>query len=265
MDERHWWFASKLQETFQFGGYDTPTLLEDFLSEPDVVDLINKFLSPGLPRKLFFYCDAIPLSSHCSPAPDRGEVVQTSPTTSRSLRIVSQLTKDVLSQGDVCLYVLRTSVDTEVDASMMEKELYCGELKHSVLSSLATLLAEVYNPVLHSQRNWRECSDETVTNFLQNFNKFSSSLSETSSKAQIYNAILRRPGQELKSSLLLGQDGQHKGEGNGGGGRGLEGAVRGCELLVGDWIGTIESLLIDTTDERYDYHNDRVPLRLCML
>jgi len=41
MAERHWWFASKLQETFHFGGYDNPTLLEDFLSEPEVVELIN--------------------------------------------------------------------------------------------------------------------------------------------------------------------------------------------------------------------------------
>ena len=250
MEERHWWFASKLQETFHFGGYDNPTLLEDFLSEPDVVDLINKFLSPGQPRKLFFYCDAAPPSSHSSPVPPQshGEF-QASPDASRRLHVVSQLTKDVLAQGCVCLYVLRTNVEVEVDVSMMERELYCGELRHSVLSSLATLLAEAYGPILHTQKNWQECSDETVIIFLQNFNKFSNALCDLATKVQVYQPILQRPSQTLKSDLIYGQDHLHRG-GGGGGGRGLEDLLGECDALVSDWIGSIQSLLIDTTDER---------------
>ena len=255
MDERHWWFASKLQETFHFGGYDNPTLLEDFLSEPDVVELINKFLSPGEPRKLFFYCDATPPSSHCSPVPSHGGEVQTTPSIpSRRLHIVSGLTRDVLAQGCVCLYVLRKNAETEVDASLMERELYCGELKHSVLSSLATLLAEAYNPILHSQRNWRECSDETVTNFLQNFSKFSAALSDSAMKAEMYQPILQRPSHDLKSYLSHGQELQPRGGavgGAAGGARRWEEAMEECETLVGDWIGTLESILIDAMDERY--------------
>lgn len=249
MDERHWWFASKLQETFHFGGYDNPTLLEDFLSEPDVVDLINKFLSPaGEPQKLFFYCDAAPPSSHCSPVQSHGEE-QSPMGPSRQLHTVSHLTKDVLAQGCVCLYVLRKSVETEVDASSMEKELYCGELRHSVLSNMATLLAEAYNPILHSQRNWKECSDETVANFLQSFSKISSSLCDSALKAQIYQPILQRPGHELRSFLVHGQELQYRGPGAGGGNK-FEEVIEDCEALVADWIGTIESLLIDATDER---------------
>ena len=248
MDERHWWFASKLQETFHFGGYDNPTLLEDFLSEPDVVELINKFLSPGEPHKLFFYCDANPPSSHCSPVPSLGGEVQTSSIPSRRLNLVSVLTRDVLAQGCVCLYVLRKNVETEVDAALMERELYCGELKHSVLSSLATLLAEAYNPILHSQRNWRECSDETVVNFLQNFGKFSTALSDSAMKVQMYQPVLQRPRQDLRSYLSHGQEQQHRG--GGGGGRRWEEAMEECEALVGDWIGSLESILIDATDER---------------
>lgn len=246
MDERHWWFASKLQETFHFGGYDNPSLLEDFLSEPDVVDLINKFLSPGEPQKLFFYCDAAPISSHCSPVPSQGDT-QNSPPSSRRLHVVSKLVRDVLAQGCICLYVLRKSVDAEVDVSLMEKELYCGELRHSVLSSLATLLTEAYNPILHSQRNWKECSDETVANFLQNFNRLSNTLSDSATEAQIYQRVLQRPSQELRSNLLHGQEVQHKGMW---GSLRLEDVMEGCEALVGDWVGTIESLLIDAADER---------------
>lgn len=250
MDERHWWFASKLQETFHFGGYDNPTLLEDFLSEPDVVDLINEFLSPGEPKKLFFYCDAAPPSSHCSPVPSHGEA-QTPPDSSRRLHIVSHLTRDVLAQGCVCLYVLRKNVEAEVDAALMEKELYCGELRHSVLSSLATLLAEAYYPILHSQRNWKECSDEMVAIFLQNFNKVSNAICDSATKVQIYQPVLQRPGHELKGYLMHGHDVQHRGSA---GVKKMEEVVEECEALVGDWIGTIESLLIDATDERQATH-----------
>lgn len=246
MDERHWWFASKLQETFHFGGYDNPTLLEDFLSELDVVDLINKFLSPGEPQKLFFYCDAAPPSSHCSPVPSHGEVQSPSGSSSRQLHAVSHLTRDVLAQGCVCLYVLRKNIDKEVDVSMMERELYCGELRHSVLSNMATLLAEAYNPILHSQRNWKECSDETVANFLQGFNKISNSLCDSALKAQIHQPVLQRPSHELRSFLVHGQD-LHRGTGAS---KKLEEAMEECDALVTDWIGTVESLLIDATDER---------------
>ncbi len=244
MDDRHWWFASKLQETFNFGGYDNPTLLEDFLSELDVVDLINKFLAPGEPRKLFFYCDAAPPSSHCSPIPSHRET-QSPIGPSRQLHTASQLTKDVLARGCVCLYVLRKNTEAEVDASMMDKELYCGELKHSVLSSMATLLSEAYNPILHSQRNWRACSDETVTNFLQNLNKISNSLFDSALKAQMYQPVLQRPSAELRGTLVHGQDVRGLGAG-----KKLDEVVEECEALVADWIGTVESLLIDATDER---------------
>ena len=238
MDERHWWFASKLQETFHFGGYDNPTLLEDFLSESSVIDLINSFLAPGEPHKLFFYCDAS-VNDYKSDDP--------SATSPRQLRIVSQLSKDVVSQGCVCLYILRRDIGAEVDVTQMEKYLFCGELRHSVLSSLASLLTEVYTPLLHSQRNWGECSEESVANFLQNFDKFSNSLLETAVQAQIHQTLLRRPGYDLRCDLA-GQ-----GQRVGGGNRGitlLSEVLMECEALVSDWISTIESILLEATDER---------------
>ena len=229
MDERHWWFASKLQETFHFGGYDNPTVLEDFLSDPEVVDLINDFLAPGEPRKLFFHCD--------EPARDGSRT----PSASRRLHATSELTADSVNRGKVCLYVLRAETDGEVDATQMERELFCGELRHSVLSSLASLLSEAYTPLLHSQKNWGECNDATVTNFLQNFDKFSSTLLETATLAQTQRPILQRP------SLELGAELQHLQ------GRSVLSAetVGECEGLVGEWVNSIDGLLLEATDERY--------------
>lgn len=237
MDERHWWFAAKLQETFHFGGYDNPTLLEDFLSEPEVVELINEFLAPGEPRKLFFYCDEFPAS------PTPGGESRVPSATSRQLHVTAQLTQDVTSHGQVCLYVLRTDTGGEVDVTQMEKQLFCGELRHSVLSSLASLLSEAYAPLLHSQKNWGECGMDNVSNFLQNFDKFSLVLLDTASNVQAHQSILKQPTLDLE--VFQQQTGS-----KGGLNLVLGDIVSEYEALVADWISTIESVLIDTTDER---------------
>lgn len=243
MDERHWWFASKLQETFHFGGYDNPTLLEDFLSDPEVVDLINDFLSPGEPSKLFFYCDEIlclsPRGAESPVLSARGSPIRT-PSYSRQLRITSELSKNVISPGKVSLYVLRRDTDGEVDIAAMEKEIFCGELRHSVLSGLATLLREAYGPLLHLSKSWGECSRENVSSFLNSFDKFSAALSEISLQTQVGRLLLERPSDELKMAIVL----QH--------GRGilLGPVLSECETLVADWVSSIEGLMIETTDER---------------
>ncbi|KAL5457324.1 hypothetical protein EMCRGX_G034572 [Ephydatia muelleri] len=232
MDERHWWFASKLQETFHFGGYDNPTLLEDFLSQPDVVDLINRFLGPGEPNKLFFYCDELPAGG------------ARAPSTSRQLCVVSQLGKDIIYLGKVCLYMLRINTGGEVDLTQMEKEIFCGELKHSVLSSFAALLTEAYGPLLHSQKDWGDCPHETVTNFLQNVSKFSASVMDLATFSQIHQSPLQRPSAALRNEIIQSQSkGLLSGDAD---------LLTSCESLVNDWIGTIESLLMDTTDERLE-------------
>lgn len=228
MDERHLWFGSKLQETFHFGGYDNPTVLEDFLSDPEVVDVINDFLAPGEPRKVFFYCDESPRDG------------SRTPSASRRLHATSELTSDTLSRSQVCLYVLRAETEGEVEAAQMERELYCGELRHSVLSSLASLLSEAYTPLLHSQKNWGECSDAAVTSFLQNFDKYSSALLNSATLSQTQRPLLQRPSPELRAELQNLQ------------GRSVLSVetVEDCEGLVGDWISSLEGLLLEATDER---------------
>ena len=57
MDERHWWIAGKIQESLKVGGFDNPTLIEDFMCKPETLDMINEFLQPGGPCRLFFFCD----------------------------------------------------------------------------------------------------------------------------------------------------------------------------------------------------------------
>ena len=229
MDERHWWFASRLQETFHFGGFDSPSLLEDFLSDPEVMELINSFLAPGEPRKLFFYCDEAPPTRDGSRTPS---------ASSRRLRAAPELGGES-DRGKVCLYVLRADTSNEVEPAQMERELFCGEIRHSALSSLAALLCEAYNPLLHCQRHWGDCSEAAVASFLENFDKHSSALLETASLSQTRRPLLARPSLELQSLQ------QH-------GGRNVLSVetVAECEGLVGEWVNAVESLLLDATDER---------------
>ena len=254
MDERHWWFAAKLQETFHFGGYDNPTLLEDFLSESDVGDLINKFLSPGEPCKVFFYCSAAPPRDLSSPdalgALDSGS---SSPSLSRTLHVTSRLTKDVVAQGCVCLYVLRKNVESEIEFSMMEKELFCGEIRQSLLSSLAMLLTEAYLPILQSQVDWGQCSEESIASFLQSLSKFSSILSGVASEVQMKRPVLKQPSRTLLEELTQGHGGGGAGSiasGGGLGGRGPDIVLKEVDTIITDWSSTIESLIIEIMDER---------------
>ena len=251
MDERHWWFAAKLQETFHFGGYDNPTLLEDFLSESDVGDLINRFLSPGEPCKLFFYCNAAP--PQALTPPDALARLETSPSSlARTLHVTSRLTKDVVAQGCVCLYVLRKNMESEIESSMMEKELFCGEIRQSLISSLAMLLTEAYLPILQSQVDWGQCSEESITSFLQNLSKFSSVLSGVATEVQMKRPVLRQPSRALMDELSHGYSGGGASIGSGGGlgGRGPDAVLKEVDVIIADWSSTIESMMIEIMDER---------------
>lgn len=231
MDERHWWFASKLQETFHFGGYDNPSLLEDFLSDFEVAEIISKFLGPGEPRNLFFYCEE-EVEEEDSRAPS---------APSRQLHVTSHLRKDVFSKSQVCLYVLRKGTDGEVDVSQLDRELYCGELRHSAVSSLSTLLEEAYAPLLRRQRNWGACTQENVSNFLQTFERLSSALSESAAEVLVHSVLLQQPSPSLREALQQQHGGRFPISSE---------VVEESEKLVADWVDTIDSLLLEATDER---------------
>jgi len=103
MDERHWWMAGKIQESFHIGGYDNPTLLEDFFDNDQTLEMINGFLSAGGQSRLFFYCDR----------PETGML------STRQLHITGTLAslKDVNLEAITILYFLRRDTEREVGGS----------------------------------------------------------------------------------------------------------------------------------------------------
>lgn len=172
MDERHWWIATKIQESFHIGGFnDNPTLLEDFLCEPRTLELINQFLGQGGLNKLFFYSDR-PQTSALQPSGLQS---------TRQLHVVDSLANlnDVNIEETTCLYFLRHSVEKEVDPVRMEKDIFCGELRHSVLDNLNTLLSDIFLPLLKAQKDWGLCSEENKNQCLNNLERYAAALSET--------------------------------------------------------------------------------------
>lgn len=170
MDERHWWIASKIQETFKIGGYDNPTLLEDFIIEDITLGKINKFLKASGPCRLFFYCEK----------PETGVL------STRELHVTGTLAslKDTNLEGVNILYFLRNRVDKDVDGTRMERDIFCGELKHNTIETLTTLLSDVYIPLLKAQKDWGECNPDGQSQLMNNMDKFLTALNESTASLQ---------------------------------------------------------------------------------
>ena len=170
MDERHWWIAGKIQETFKIGGYDNPTVWEDFITEENTLAKINKFLKSGGPCRLFFYCEK----------PESGAL------TTKDLHVTGTLAslKDTNLERVNILYFLRNRVDKDVDGTRMERDVFCGELKHNTIETLTTLLSDVYIPLVKAQKEWGECNQEGQMHLMHNMDKFLTALNESTASMQ---------------------------------------------------------------------------------
>ena len=174
MDERHWWVASKIQESFHIGGYDNPTLLEDFLSVTDTFNMIERFLSDSGPCRLFFYCDRL----------------QSGVLSTRQLHITGTLAslKDVNLETITILYFLRHN-NVPIDPAHIQNYIYCGELKGNTIEVLNSLLTEIYVPLIRNQKEWGQCSAENRMVLLHNLDKTVTSLSESSGQASSKHVV----------------------------------------------------------------------------
>ncbi|XP_066278010.1 uncharacterized protein [Branchiostoma lanceolatum] len=223
MDERHWWIATKIQESFHIGGFDNPTLLEDFLCEPRTLELINQFLNPNGPAKIFCCCDK----------PQQGTL------STRDLFITTSLANLKVSvENTLILYFLRLKTNKEVDPVRMERDIFCGELKQSAAENLTLLLSHVFLPVLRAQKDWGQCSDDQASQCVHNLEKYLGVLSEYGASTSATQQLLKKPeilvSSDFKQYRAAAFD---------------ETIVGEYETLVSDWIMTIDSILADGSAE----------------
>ncbi|KAK6987323.1 dynein heavy chain 5 axonemal [Biomphalaria glabrata] len=227
MDERHWWIAIKIQESFKLGNNDNPTHLEEFMCEESTLSKVNKFLKAGGPCRLFFYCEKT----------DAPEV------TTREIHCTGNLAtlKDVQLDKVTILYFLRNQVEKDVDLVKMERDIYCGELKHNTIETLNSLLSDIYIPLTRAQKNWGQCDEECQTSLMLSMDKFVTALNETAAlMSHSRQWMLKQP-----ESIVLNDFKQQRAaalDSN---------LISQYEELLSDWMSTIESILTDTSDERF--------------
>ncbi|XP_068137634.1 dynein axonemal heavy chain 5-like isoform X2 [Hyperolius riggenbachi] len=231
MDERHWWIVSKVQQTFHTaGGQDSSSALEAFILQANNLQLINCFLQAGGQQTLFFLVETNdPLNS---------------------LTWQFHITSDLLNLDHITwkssfpsvIYFLRLQTKCEIDATMMEKDIFCGEIKENPLESLKCILNELCIPLLRSQKDWGSCSQESVAHFLSGLEKHYTAVEEAATinnTGKQHLAILKRPqnivSQDViqQRSIILDPE-----------------TVSESEALLSEWMKSIEQILMEAVDER---------------
>lgn len=222
MDEKNWWFATKLQESFQIGGYDCPTLLEDFLSDTRTSNLIDSFFSAGGIRKLFFFCKES--------------------SGNRELYVTELPVKDVCGDGYCCMYVFRADNVLPIDVTKLDEQIFCGEMKQSVWSSLELLLSEIYPELFRVQKSWDKYTVRELEHFFGSVATTQKALAaefcSSSRSGQRGFVILKQPQRALLHELRLNSSNDSK-------------LLLDVESLVGDWLMTIEGVIMEGDEERY--------------
>lgn len=227
MDDRHWWFSAKLQEYFALGGYDKPSLLEDFMCENTTLELIDSFLGASGTPRLFFYSQ--PVGGNEKDGQRRLFVTDLPPTSD--------------SYGEKCVYFLRTDSSLPVPVAGLERQVLCGVLHHSAVRSLCTLLSDVYAPLLRAQTDWGKCGQDDAQAFLISLDKLLAALSEQAClSTSASTPLLRMPaggGVSTRTGVFGDKPSRQAVE-----------QLREFDQLCVEWSNIIEGVLLDGRQTR---------------
>lgn len=261
MDERHWWLATKIQESFGIGGYDNPTMLEDFMCQEETMQAVNSFFAANGPCRIFFYCERSPGTE----------------LSARNLRFTDSLSKlrDTSIDNVYILFFLRHDTTKDVDLNHFEKDIMAGEIKRNAVEHITAMLSDVYLPALRNQRDWGQCTEENRQACLNNLERLTGNLAESASNVQAakqqvwrnfkWSMSLLHTSYDFQSecvnlllqmlrppdNIISNDFKQHRLAA-------LDTTIfNEYENLVTDWMNTIENVLLDSSDERYTLHKPR--------
>jgi dynein heavy chain len=154
MDERHWWIAQRVSQTFNAN----MQLLEAFICETDTLGKINQFLGQNGANKLFFYRQ------------------KDEPTAINVIDSLLKLPKTIQNNDSlIILYFLRYNTISEVSPTQIAKEIQCGEIKNA-----SQIFFSIYNdlflPLFKTNKDWGDCNDQTKTQTILNLEKYVASI-----------------------------------------------------------------------------------------
>ncbi|CAF1032650.1 unnamed protein product [Adineta ricciae] len=225
MDERHWWIASKVEQTFCIDKTSSTdaSFTETFFRRPDVLSKINSFLCAKGSNKLFFYTTRDNLYAK--------EIICCNNIVDEYVLVNEPLDNLVL------LFFIRS--DTSSDATISPaSDIYCGEIKHptqmtSLLYSqtLLPLFKKELSTNTHDSYNQTSTKTAIVTQMEKQIDGINATCH---SLHKDKNLLLKRADAEtlhqLKQTARSTTDSP---------------VIRNCETLVLSWITTIENVLQD--------------------
>ncbi|UJR24993.1 hypothetical protein I4U23_006354 [Adineta vaga] len=229
MDERHWWIASKVEQTFCIDKTSSTdaSFTETFFRRPDVLSKINSFLFAKGSNKLFFYTTRDNLYAK--------EIICCNNIIDEYTLVNESLDNLIL------LFFIRS--DTSSDATISPvSDIYSGEIKHptqmtSLLYSQTLLTLFKKELTANTQDSYNQTT--TKTSIITQMEKQIDGITATChSLHKDKNLLLKRADAETLHQLK--QTGRSTTDSP---------VIRNCETLVLSWITTIENVLQDIFGE----------------
>lgn len=189
MDERHWWIAYKVQESFQIGGSTNPSLLESFMATSETLDVVNSFFYPNGNNKLFLYISSNSEFSY----------------TIDDLRISSEIYDVINDNSSKVVYFIRKEANKPVTIQGLEKEVISGELKQNLLHQFSSTLSQVFLPLLKVHDQWGFAPSDAQRTLTSSLEKLSSDFQNASEGAAppAKQYIIQQPSEQLCGRLVL--------------------------------------------------------------
>lgn len=200
MDERHWWIAYKIQESFKIGGNDNPANVETFFSDPDILGIINQFFAARGSNKLFFFLIQPP------PIESSGDALLLQSAHLAQLQLSTEVYEVISANPIKAIYMVRADHTKPVGAHA-EQHVVCGELKLNLLQQLGSMVGDVCLPLLHSQQpsRWGFAQQDAQRNLFAGLEKISATLKDATDAAVPTEKVflLKQPNHWLTGILNI--------------------------------------------------------------
>lgn len=167
MDERHWWVATKIQQTFKVGKTFQPEVFKSYLSQEKILDQLDKFFEVDSPKCLFVY-----RNRNSTKTSDITSLVLSTGT-------LSSVAESVAEKDLIVLYFIRKNTDNVIAESSIYKEILCGEIKGNPLKIFSLKMSEIFLPFFKNSKTWSNYCEDRQKTLLQNIERCSEVLTES--------------------------------------------------------------------------------------
>ncbi|MBN3318102.1 DYH6 protein, partial [Atractosteus spatula] len=122
----------------------------------------------------------------------------------------------------------------------MARDIFCGQMRDSLVGSLRSQLSEVFTPLLRVQKHWGSCPPEHVTQFLAELDRYAVSLQDSTGAVSLERQqILKKPTKLVSPDVTQKRSAAFDSD-----------VIGEHEALVSEWMKIIEHILHEGGDDR---------------